>query len=141
MNRNSDKSRLFLIEFICALIIFCVTAAVCAGILSSAYNRSRESKARDQAALKVSSAIDYFKATGDMGGTADILNGKLQGKSVRVLYDASFTPCESDDEAFYTLTADFCEGRLSTVSITVKDNNGDDFFSASSSAINLKEGE
>ena len=140
MSGNKDKSKLFLIEFIVALIIFCVTAAVCAGILASAYNRSRESKALDKATLTVSSAIDLFKATGDAKGTAKELGGSLQGNSVTVYYDASFTPCESEDNAFYTLNADFALERLSTVSVNITDSNGETLFSASSSVITQKEG-
>ncbi|NLC78464.1 MAG: hypothetical protein GX683_01885 [Ruminococcaceae bacterium] len=138
MNRNGDKSRLFLIEFICALVIFCITAAVCAGILSASYNRSRQSKAKDNAVLTVSSAIDLFKATGSAKDAAAELGGTLQGNETAVYYDALFTPCESEEDAFYTLKASFAlDGRLASIKVSVSDKSGNDFYTSASSVILL----
>ncbi|MEA5051798.1 MAG: hypothetical protein VB021_10070 [Oscillospiraceae bacterium] len=99
------KSRLFLIEFISALAVFCVAAGVCAGLLAVAYKQSRAAAALDGAGFACASCADGFKAAGgDMAACAALLGGRADGDTARVWYDADWKVCAEAD-AVYTLTA------------------------------------
>ncbi|MEA4912458.1 MAG: hypothetical protein VB092_07630 [Oscillospiraceae bacterium] len=115
------KSRLFLIEFIAALAVFCVAAAVCTGLLAVSCKQSRSTAALDGAAFACASCADSFKAAGgDAAACAALCGGAADGETARVWYDADWTVCAEAD-AVYTLTAQAEGGALRKAAICVTD--------------------
>ncbi len=138
---TNDKSRLFLIEFICTLVVFCVATAVCSGILAAAHNKSRESNLLDNAALLSSSIIETLKANdGDLNSVAASLGGRVNENELHIYYDTDFVEAEKDDFA-YELIAALSGERLVNVNVRLTDAEKNELYSLSSSLIVLKGGE
>lgn len=116
--------RLFLIEFIAAFAVFCVAAAVCAGLLALSYKQSKDTAALDGASFACASFADSFKAArGDLAACAAACGGSADGDRAFVCYDADWTICAAAD-AVYTLTAQLSGGALRKAAVAVSDADG-----------------
>ncbi len=134
-SKTDAKSRLFLIEFISALAVFCVAAGVCAGVLALAYKQSREAAALDGAVFACASCADAYKAAkGDAAVCAALCGGTAAGGAIELWYDGDWNACEKDGAA-YTVRALCGGGRLRQARITAYDADGAALFSVTAAAL------
>lgn len=121
-----EKTPLLLMEQVVMILVFALAAAVCLKAFALSYEISRESEAKDRAAIAAQNAAELMKHHGGsaeeaLQAAAAELGGKISGKSCYINYDEGWNT--ADSQAAYLLeatTADTTDG-LAGVEIRVLD--------------------
>ena len=92
MKNSGNKTGLFLIELIIALLLFAFCAAICVQIFASARQKARDSEALSHSVFLATSAAEGYRATnGDMTKVAALLGVDSDGGDVLAIrYDAEW---------------------------------------------------
>ena len=85
--RPLSRTRLFLLELLVNLLVFCVGAAICLMTLTRAYSLSADSRALTEAQRITENAAIAFRATeADLFGLPQLLSGRVEGDTLTVWY-------------------------------------------------------
>ena len=92
MKNSGNKTGLFLIELIIALLLFAFCAAICVQVFASARQKARDSEALSHSVFLATSAAECYKATnGDLARVSELLGGGAQsGGSLVIRYDTDW---------------------------------------------------
>ena len=83
MKNSGNKTGLFLIELIIALLLFAFCAAICMQVFASARQKAQDSEALSHSVFLATSAAECYKATnGDMKKVAGLLGVNSDGSDV-----------------------------------------------------------
>ncbi len=111
MRRHSyNKTSLFLIELILAIVFFAISAAICMRMLGAAKLNTAYSENLSHACIKATAAAEIYKSChGDLSQVANLLEGTENRGHVVVYYDDNWE-VSTDSRAEFTL---FIEARIS----------------------------
>ena len=102
--KRLSRTRLFLLEMMVNLLIFCVCAAICLMTFSHAYSLSAESRAAEQAQRLTENAAAAFRASGgDLTALPGLLSGRCEGDSFTAWYSQDGQPVR-ESRGIYRLT-------------------------------------
>ena len=92
MKNSGNKTGLFLVELIIALLLFAFCAAICVQIFVSARQKAQDSENLSHSVFLATSAAECYKATnGDMKKVAALLGVNSDGGDILVIqYDADW---------------------------------------------------
>ena len=87
MNNRTQSSNFFLLELVLNLFLFVLCAAICVGLLLSAWKLSRDSSALTAAVNLAQTAAEEWKATGTVSAESEGLLCELRetGNSADIL--------------------------------------------------------
>ncbi len=159
-NQNAGRSRLFFIEFLIVLFFFLIVSTVCLRLFVKAHRITQDANAlahAQSAAASVAEALsagegtqeevagyfpdaiaDHMAAEND-SGDASVDPGLADGDStvedaytLTLLYDRQFVSCDSQEQAYYTLTAAVTlRGNEKSADISVCDAGQKELYSLS----------
>ena len=102
--KRLSRTRLFLLEMLVNLLVFCVCAAICLMTLSQAYSISAQSRVHAQAQQAVQNAAAAFRAAeGRLDALPGMLSGRVQEEGFSAWYDRAWRPV-SEKRGQYQLT-------------------------------------
>lgn len=88
-----SRTRLFLMEMLVNLLVFCVGAAICLMALTRAYSLSADSRVLTAAQrVTENAAIAFRAADGDLSALPQLLSGHVEGDTLTVWYSQDFQP-------------------------------------------------
>ncbi len=102
--KRLSRTRLFLLEMLVNLLVFCIGAAICLMALSQAYSDSAGSRVKTQAERLTQNAAMAFRSTnGDLYALPLLLHGRVEDEVFRVWYSRDGRPV-SEKQGIYCLT-------------------------------------
>ena len=104
MKNSGNKTGLFLVELIIALLLFAFCAAICVQVFVSARQKAQDSEALSHSVFLATSAAECYKSTnGDMTKVAALLGVNSDGGAVLgIRYDADWGILTAiGDERYY----------------------------------------
>lgn len=102
--KRLSRTRLFLLEMLVSLLVFCVGAAICLMALARAYSLSAGSHVSTQAQRAIQNAAMAFRAAdGDTGALPGLLSGRCEDEVFRAWYSQDWRPVAEKD-GIYCLT-------------------------------------
>lgn len=91
--KRLSRTRLFLLEMLVNLLVFCVGAAICLMTLSRAYSLSADSRAAAGAQRAAENAAMAFRtADGTLSALPALLSGRAEDDSFTAWYDQNWQP-------------------------------------------------
>lgn len=91
--KRLSRTRLFLLEMLVNLLVFCVGAAICLLAFAHAYAQSAESRVISQAQRVTENAAMAFRSTGgDLSALPGLLTGVYEEDTFTVWYSQDWQP-------------------------------------------------
>lgn len=91
--KRLSRTRLFLLEMLVNLLVFCVGAAICLMALTRAYSLSAGSRVLTEAQrVCENAAIAFRQADGDLAQLPQLLSGRVEGDTLTVWYSQDWQP-------------------------------------------------
>lgn len=101
--KRLSRTRLFLMEMLVNLLVFCVGAAICLMTFSRAYSLSAASRVASQAQRVTENAAMAFRsANGDLAALPSLLSGRVEDGTLTVWYSQDWQPVR-EKEGIYRL--------------------------------------
>ena len=102
MKNSGNKTGLFLIELIIALLLFAFCAAICMQVFASARQKAQDSENLSHSVFLATSAAECYKATnGDLARVAELLgDGRVGANAVTIQYDAEWNVLGENNEGY-----------------------------------------
>ncbi|MDR3765740.1 MAG: hypothetical protein Q3Y08_01700 [Butyricicoccus sp.] len=124
--KHLSRTRLFLLEMLVNLFVFCVGAAICLMALSHAYSLSANSRVSTQAQRVVQNAAMAFRATdGELSQMPSLLSGRMQDDVLHIWYSQDWQPvAEADGIYCLTISVKPLENHVRQANITVSPVQG-----------------
>lgn len=125
--RKHNRSALFLIELIFAVLFFSIGSAVCVQAFVKAHQISTDASDLSFASAQASSAANVLRYTDGTCGSVSAYLPSAQGSGLdfTVYYDSDQQPCDEKDAAYAMDISTFAEGDKRSSSITVKRSDGE----------------
>lgn len=100
-----SKAPLALMEQIVMVLVFALAAALCLQAFTWSDSQSKKNEARDQALIRVESAVETIKHfQGDFEKAADSFGGQWNGSCWKIGYDKNWKEIEPGGKVEYLLT-------------------------------------
>lgn len=124
--KRLSRTRLFLLEMLVNLLVFCVGAAICLMTLSRAYSLSASSRVSTQAQRVVQNAAMAFRATnGELIEMPSLLSGRMEDDVLHIWYSQDWQPvAEADGIYCLTVSVKPLENHVRHAQITVSPVQG-----------------
>lgn len=91
--KRLSRTRLFLLEMLVNLLVFCVGAAICLLALSRAYSLSADSRVATQAQrITENAAMAFRSADGDLSALPNLLSGRCEDDTFTAWYSQDWQP-------------------------------------------------
>lgn len=91
--KRLSRTRLFLLEMLVNLLVFCVGAAICLLALSRAYSLSADSRVATQAQrITENAAMAFRTADGDLSALPNLLSGRCEDDTFTAWYSQDWQP-------------------------------------------------
>lgn len=101
--KRLSRTRLFLLEMLVNLLVFCIGAAICLMALSRAYSMSADSRVASQAQRITENAAMAFRAAdGDLEALPALLSGRCDEDAFTAWYSQDWQPVR-EKKAIYRL--------------------------------------
>ena len=131
---TKSKTSLFLIELILMVLFFSLSAAICMRVFADAQVTSRNSKNLSNAALKVQSAAECYKATGgDFAEISELLGAKEEDGKIILSYASDWSVTAQPNPEFLLVMEDM--GDRASIEVS-RLPDGKTIFSVVAKAVN-----
>lgn len=119
--KRLSRTRLFLLEMLVNLLVFCVAAAICLMTLSRAYSLSASSRVSTQARRIAHNAAMAFRAAdAELSALPGLLSGRVEDEVFHAWYSQDGRPVAEKDGIYcLTVAVDHLENHVAQASLTV----------------------
>lgn len=126
--KRLSRTRLFLLEMLVNLLVFCVAAAICLMTLSRAYSLSAGSRVSTQAQRIVHNAAMAFRAAdGELSALPGLLSGRVEDEVFHAWYSQDGRAVAEQDGIYcLTVSVRYLENHVSEAALAVTPVQGGD---------------